>query len=311
MSCFDMLSLSLYANEDVEINGKTKLFGIIGNPIEHSLSPVFQSWFLKQSEIDAVYLPFSVQESELESALQGLWALNVQGFNVTVPYKESVIPYVELDECARAIGAVNTVMRSESGWKATNTDWIGFSAALEGVEADLPGASVLMFGAGGTAKAVIYALTQLGIGKLYICNRSRDRAEMLAAHTRENYPQIDCELVEWREQDVKDVSLKSSVLINTTSIGLKEGAVFPFALHGKGVAVDAVYRPDGKTAFCEAAKACGRESIDGLPMLIAQGRASFSRWHSSEGLSRLEALRWTEAEIGRSPACLPGWESEA
>lgn len=260
--------------------------------------------------MNAVYVPFSVQESDLESALQGLWALNVQGFNVTVPHKESVIPYVEPDDCARVIGAVNTVMRSESGWQATNTDWIGFSAALEGVEADLQGANVLMFGAGGTAKAVVYALSRLAIAKLYICNRSRDRAEMLAAHTRENYPQIDCELVDWREQDVEDVSLKSSVLINTTSIGLKEGAVFPFALHGQGVAVDAVYRPDGETAFCKAAKASGRVSIDGLPMLIAQGSASFSNWHGSEGLNRLEALRWTETEIGRSRTHLPGWERE-
>lgn len=306
-----MQSLSLYANEDVEINGKTKLFGIIGNPIEHSLSPVFQSWFLNQSGLNAVYVPFPVQEIDLESALQGLWALNVQGFNVTVPYKESVIPYLELDECARVIGAVNTVMRSETGWKATNTDWIGFSAALEGVEADLQGANVLMFGAGGTAKAVVYALSQLGIARLYICNRSRDRAETLAAHTRENYPQIDCELVEWREQYVEEVSLKSNVVINTTSIGLKEGASFPFALHGQGVAVDAVYRPDGNTAFCKAAKASGRVSIDGLPMLISQGGASFSMWHGSPELNRLEALRWTEAEIGRSPAHVPGWEREA
>jgi len=311
VSCFDMQSLSLYANEDVEINGRTKLYGIIGNPVEHSLSPVFQSWFLKQGGMDAVYVPFRVQEGDLESAVRGLWALNVQGFNVTVPHKEHVIPYVEPDDSARVIGAVNTVVRSESGWKATNTDWIGFSAVLTGVEAGLKGATVLMFGAGGTAKAVVYALARLGIARLYLCNRSRERAEMLAAHAEENYPHMECELVEWEGSDVEDASLKSRVVINTTSIGLKDGSEFPFALPGSGVAVDAVYRPDGDTAFCKAARAGGRPGIDGLPMLIAQGAASFSKWHDAEHPNRLEALRWTETVLGRSLASLPGWEREA
>jgi len=294
----------------VNISGKTKLFGIIGNPIEHSLSPVFQAHFLEQGGLDAVYVPFCVQESNIEAAIRGLWALNVQGFNVTVPYKESVLPYVEADESASVIGAVNTVMRGESGWQATNTDWIGFSAALEAVEADMKEASVLMFGAGGTAKAVVYALAELGVARLFVCNRSRDRAEILAAYVRGNYPHMSCELVAWESADVEAVSLKSSVVINTTSIGLKDGEIFPFALPGEGVAVDAVYRPDGNTPFCQAARKSGRESIDGLPMLIAQGAASFSQWHDSGRPNRLEALRWTEMRVGRSPMNLPGWEKQ-
>jgi shikimate dehydrogenase len=295
----------------VNISGKTKLFGIIGNPVEHSLSPVFQSWFLEQSGVDGVYVPFCVQESDVEAAIRGLWALNVQGFNVTVPHKESVLPYIELDESAKKIGAVNTVMRSESGWKATNTDWLGFSAALSGVEADIQGGSVLMFGAGGTAKAVVYALSKLGIAKLYICNRSRDRAEMLAAYVRENYSHIDCALVEWENSHVELVSLESRVVINTTSIGLKDGDDFPFSLPGEGAAVDVVYRPDGNTTFCKAGRASDRMSIDGLPMLIAQGIAAFSKWHASKSPDRLEALRWVESQVGREPVDLPGWERQA
>lgn len=290
----------------MKITGKTKIYGIIGNPIEHSLSPLFQTWFIDQERLDAAYIPFCVQEEDVEAAMRGLWALGVQGFNVTVPHKESVLPFVETDESARMIGAVNTVVRGEKSWKATNTDWIGFSVALEAVDAEAESASVLLFGAGGTAKAVIYALAKLNIATLYICNRSLARAETLAAYVRENYSHIRCELIEWGDSNVEAASLKSSVVINTTPVGLKDGDVFPFSLPGDGVAVDAVYRPDGDTAFCRESRKSGRKSIDGLPMLIAQGAAAFYFW---QGLlpDRLGALRWMEGELGRVAGELSEW----
>jgi len=298
----------LFTLRSVKTDGNTKLYGIVGNPVAHSLSPLFQSWFIEKSGVNAAYVPFRVDEKAIESAVLGLWALNVQGFNVTVPYKETVMPYVEADESAAVIGAVNTVMRGETGWKATNTDWIGFSRALEAVDADAGGATVLMFGAGGTAKAVVYALAQMGVSEICICNRSRERAETLAAYTREHYSHIGCELIEWESENVEAVSLKSKIVINTTSIGLKGEGNFPFRLSGEGVAVDAVYRPDGNTAFCMAGRESGRLSIDGLPMLIAQGAASFSKWVGMDIPPLLEALRWTEAQVGRAPVGLPGWE---
>jgi len=294
----------------VKITGKTKIYGIIGNPIEHSLSPLFQTWFLDQSGLDAAYVPFCVQEENVETAMHGLWALGVQGFNVTVPYKERVLPFVERDESVRLIGAVNTVTRTEQGWEGTNTDWIGFSAALEAVGANMEAATVLLFGAGGTAKAVVYALAKLNVATLYICNRSRERAETLAAHTRENYSHIRCELIEWGDSNVEAASLNSNVIINTTSIGLKNGQAFPFSLPGEGVAVDAVYRPDGQTTFCKKAKESGRKSIDGLTMLISQGAAAFSVWQKSVP-DRIGALRWMENELGRIPAKLSGWEAQS
>jgi len=294
----------------VKVTGKTKIYGIIGNPIEHSLSPVFQAWFLEQGGIDAAYVPFCVQDEDIEAAMHGLWALGVQGFNVTVPHKERVLPFVEDDESVRLIGAVNTVTRTEQGWKGTNTDWIGFSAALDAVGAEVDAATVLLFGAGGTAKAVVYALAKLNIASLYICNRSLERAETLAAYIRENYSQIRCELIEWGDSDVEAASLKSNIVINTTSIGLKDGESFPFSFAGEGVAVDAVYRPDGATAFCRRAKEGGRKSIDGLPMLIAQGAAAFSVWQAMLP-DRFGALRWMEKELSRVPSELSGWEETA
>ncbi len=292
----------------MEINGNTKIFGIIGNPIEHSLSPLFQSWFAAQCGLNAAYLPFRVQEEDVESAVQGLWALGVQGFNVTVPHKESVLPYVKADESARMIGAVNTVARGDEGWKATNTDWIGFTASLKATGIQTDGVSVVLFGAGGTAKAVLYALSKLNVATLYIANRNRGRAEMLAAHLRENYSHMRCEVVEWGDANVEAACLKSAVLINTTPIGLDGSDVFPFALPGEGVAIDAVYRPDGDTAFCKAASGAGRVAVDGLPMLIAQGAASFSLWHPSERPDSLGALRWMEERLGRLPLNMSGWE---
>ncbi|HKI60496.1 MAG TPA: shikimate dehydrogenase [Mariprofundaceae bacterium] len=294
----------------MKITGKTKIYGIIGNPIEHSLSPLFQTWFLEQSGLDAAYIPFSVQDEDVEAAMHGLWALGVRGFNVTVPHKERVLPFVEADESVRLIGAVNTVIRTEQGWKGTNTDWVGFSAALEAVGAKMESATVLLFGAGGTAKAVVYALAKHNIATLYICNRSSDRAETLAAYTRENYSHIRCELIEWSDSNVEAASLKSNIVINTTSIGLKDGEAFPFSFSGDGVAVDVVYRPDGDTAFCRKANEGGRKSIDGLPMLIAQGAAAFSNWQASMP-DRLGALRWMEEELGRVPCDLRGWEEVA
>jgi len=292
----------------VGISGKTKIYGIIGNPIEHSLSPLFQSRFIDQSGMDAIYVPFRVESENLEVAVKGLWALNVQGFNVTVPHKEAVMPFVQADDCARTIGAVNTVSRGESSWLATNTDWIGFVRALEAVGAETKGGAALMFGAGGTAKAVVYGLAKGGISHLYICNRSRERAETLAAHTREHYSHIDCEVLEWDEKKVEAVCLKSKIVINTTSIGLKDDEPFPFRLAGKGVAIDAVYRPDGNTSFCRAAGAAGRMSVDGLPMLIAQGAAAFAEWTGVDMPELLETFRWTESGLSRSPIELPGWE---
>jgi len=310
-SVFDMYSLKPYANEDVKVTGKTKIYGIIGDPIEHSLSPWFQARFIELAGLDAAYVPFRVDGEGVQKALDGLWALNVMGVNVTVPHKESVLPFVACDESASLIGAVNTLVRGEDAWIGTNTDWIGFSAALDALEVDLRGASVLLLGAGGTAKAVVHALSEKGVGQLSVANRSRDRAERLAAHIRENYSHIRCDLIAWGDKDVEAASLSSVAVINTTSIGLNDNDSFPFAVPGDGVAIDSVYRPDGRTAFTLRAEASGRTVIDGLAMLIAQGAASFSLWHESEHPDRLGVLRWMESQLGRSPLSMSGWEALA
>ncbi len=293
----------------MKIDGMTTTYGIIGWPVKHSLSPLFQARFLDQNSINAVYLPFAVPPELLSQAVEGLWALGVQGFNVTVPHKERIFQMVEADADACRIGAVNTVRRGEYGWQATNTDWRGFKAVIEGLGIDIEGEQILMFGAGGTSRAVLHALNELNPGRVNICNRNPDRQAALIAAAKESYPNLSCEPVLW-QQDAVAVGCRSSVLlINTTSIGLQQGQGFPFILSGQGVAIDAVYRPNGKTAFSEAAHQAGRLCVDGLPMLLAQGAVAFAWWHGCDSPDCNRTLLQMQAALGREITGLPGWEN--
>lgn len=286
----------------------TKLYGIIGWPVTHSLSPLFQNDYIKDAGINAAYLPFAVEPEQLVVALNGLQALGVEGFNVTVPHKEQVLHMVDADADARHIGAVNTLRRSDAGgWQATNTDWRGFRAVVEGLELDLKGKDVLLFGAGGTARAVLHALDTLQVGRLFICNRNSQRLATLMEHATNTYPELTCLPLSWEAAAVADTSASSALLINTTTVGLKEGELFPFPLCGDGAAIDAVYRPDGDTAFCQTAREAGRKAVDGLPMLIAQGAVAFAWWHGCMLPDCRTTLSRVEAHLGRTAAHLPGW----
>jgi len=276
--------------------------------VKHSLSPIFQSLFLAEQQINAVYLPFAVEPTSLSQAMDGLWALHVAGFNVTVPHKESVFQMVEADADAKKIGAVNTVRRSEHGWQASNTDWRGFKAVMEGLGVEIADQEVVLFGAGGTSRAVLHALTQLHPARIYICNRNQTRLETLLQSVRATYPDINCEAVPWQQDAVSAVCQTASLLINTTSIGLQQGQQFPFSLCGEASAIDAVYRPDGNTAFVDAARSAGLPSTDGLPMLIAQGAASFAWWHDCEAPACAPILAHMQQRLGRKPCQLAGWK---
>jgi shikimate dehydrogenase len=283
------------------------VFGIIGDPVAHSISPLFQNRFAGLHGIDAVYVPFHVHPDDVGRALDGLWVTGVQGFNVTVPHKEAVLELVETDEAARAIGAVNTVRRGQRGWQGTNTDWCGVMDVLQGLGMDLAGAEVLMFGAGGTARAMLHAMAESGVRRLRICNRGRERLDRLMAHAARHYAGLSVEAVAWDQKAVTQASKEAALLINTTTVGLGEsGGTFPFELAGDGLAMDAVYRPDGNTPFVQTAKRAGCRAVDGLPMLVAQGAAAFHFWHG-EMPERGETLRWLEGTLGRQEHAVPGW----
>ncbi|MBL4774566.1 MAG: shikimate dehydrogenase [Mariprofundus sp.] len=284
-----------------------KTYGIIGWPVKHSLSPIFQTRFLASYNIDAVYLPFAVAPELLAQHMQDLWEADVQGFNVTVPHKESILPLVEADADAQRIGAVNTVRRSAQGWQACNTDWRGFKGVVEGLGVDIAGKQALLFGAGGTSRAVLHALHALSVAKVMICNRNADRLANVMAFAQQSYPDLNCEAVPWQQDAVSAACQNAPLLINSTSIGLQAGQTFPFILSGQGMAMDAVYRPDGYTAFVNAAALAGRSAVDGLPMLVAQGAASFAWWHACDVPDIAQALHQMQQHLGREVTLLPGW----
>ena len=292
----------------MSMSGNTKVFGIIGNPVSHSLSPVFQNYFLEQAGIDAIYAPFCVRECDVVRALGGLWAAGVEGINVTVPHKEAVLGQVEADADAMCIGAVNTIKRHAVGWRGTNTDWRGFRDVLHGMKMEVSGTEVLMFGAGGSARAVLHALARERVRKVSICNRSEGRLHAFIRHAGDVYPELAVATVAWKQAAVSATCDRVALTVNTTSIGLGgKGDHSPFRLSGDGVVLDAVYAQNGHTAFVCAAEQAGCKAMDGLPMLLAQGVSSFCYWHRIEP-TRITALRWLEARLGREPADLPGWE---
>ncbi len=295
----------------MELSGTTTVYGVIGDPVSHSLSPVFQARFFEQYGLDAVYVPFHVVKENVDKVLDGLWAAGVAGLNITVPHKQAVLDRVDADADARCIGAVNTLRHESAGWQGVNTDWQGFRDVLHGMNAHVRGACVLLFGAGGTARAMLHALAREGAKTVRICNRSPERLHSLIDHAGRAYPDMSVEPVAWEQQAVSQACERAVLAVNATSIGLGEmPRTFPFSLCGKSSAVDAVYVPDGNTPFVMAARQAGCRALDGLPMLIAQGAASFHYWQQKKP-ARLPVLRWLEARLGRSAAGLPAWERMA
>jgi len=292
----------------VEITGKTNIYGIIGCPIKHSLSPVFQAYFAERHNLDAVYVPYHVEQAYLKNAIDGLAALGVQGVNVTVPYKEAVLPYVQADKDVQCIGAANTLTLVSGNWQASNTDWQGVASVFTGTGLVLKNEHILLFGAGGTARAVLHAAHKQGVSSVAICNRSPERVEQLVKHAKQHYPNMDCYAVAWQQSEVTAMCHKSSMVINTTSIGLDASDIFPFQISGHGWLMDAVYKPDGKTAFIQAAHLSERSMTDGLPMLVAQGAKSFTNWHPQQIPDILDALTWMETKLKRCASVFPGWE---
>lgn len=253
------------------INGRTALYGIIGNPVSHSLSPAMHNAAFADLGENRVYLPFPVLE--LEAGVQGLKALGVQGVSVTIPYKEAVIPLLdEIDSVARQIGAVNTIeIRDVSGKKhlcGSNTDWVGANRALA-EKVSLRGASVVLLGAGGSARAIGFGLQQQG-AQVVLCSRTESRGRALAAD-------LGCLWCPLADVD----TLQGDVLINATSVGMQpESEVSPVPstiLSRFQVVMDIVYAPLATRLLMEA-KAAGCQIINGLEMLLYQGVAQFELW---------------------------------
>jgi len=262
----------------MKLTGKTAVYGIIGHPVKHSLSPLMQTAAFEALGIDAVYVPFNLAPQNLKEGIEGLRVLGVRGFNVTVPHKEQVAELVDfLEGDAEFLGAVNTVKNEEGQLTGYNTDAEGFLRSLleEGVE--LEGKKALMFGAGGAARAVGYALLKGGVKFLHVVNRSFPKAKALGELLSRRGNVLVYPL---RDSVVETLLDEADIIVNTTSLGLhpQDPQLFDYSKIPEGkVVVDIIYNPP-LTPLLKAAKERGCKVINGLGMLIHQGAVAFEIW---------------------------------
>jgi shikimate dehydrogenase len=251
----------------MEINGATELYGIMGNPVAHSLSPAMHNGAFAALGLNKAYLPFVVQD--VAQAMTGLRALGIKGASVTIPHKQAVIPYLDtIDPVAEKIGAVNTLVIDHHAIHGANTDWLGANRALS-EKISLQGASVLLLGAGGSARAIGFGLLEAG-ASLTIASRTQEKGLPLA----------------------EAASAKGEVLVNATSMGMgDQQELLPIAeeaLANFRVVMDIVYAPLA-TRLLQAAEQAGCQTIDGLAMLLYQGAAQFELWTGEQ--APLEVMR--------------------
>lgn len=258
----------------IDITSKTKLYGVIGDPIAHSLSPVFHNHFLKQKHIDGIYIPLKISSNNLGNKLN-LLKSNFAGFNVTIPHKESIMQYLdEIDPLAIEYGAVNTVKIVDNRLIGYNTDGVGFIKSLEYMNINLKRKNILLLGAGGAAKVIALETVKLG-GNLTIANRNIERGLRLKNQLEKLY---DVSI-----NAVKPNKLNASfdVIINSTPIGMYpniyEYPVSLSILEKAELVYDLIYNPY-KTKLLQLGSQFGAKVINGLSMLIYQGLKSLEIW---------------------------------
>jgi shikimate dehydrogenase len=265
----------------VNISGSTKIVGIFGDPISHTLSPKMHNAAFQALKLDYVYLPFHVIPKNLAKAIKSLPDLGIKGVNVTIPHKEKILDYLdELDRDAQAIGAVNTVVVQGEILKGYNTDGKGFIRSLLDENVHVQGKKALLVGAGGSARAVGMQLALEGISTLFITNRTSEKAERLAQDIRGRTSLSRVQTIVHRETELKHYLDQVDIIINSTSVGMSSQEDVPMDLTGLSpnqVVCDLIYKPP-KTKFLLMAESLGAKAINGLGMLVHQGALAFQLW---------------------------------
>lgn len=262
--------------------GKTRVCGVMAYPVEHSMSPQMHNYFARMSGIDLTYVPFKVEPERLGEAVRGAYGLNILGINVTVPHKQAVMEHVkEIDAGAAAIGAVNTLVRMDGGYKGYNTDAEGLLRAMKREQMEIAGRVCILVGAGGAAKAAAYLLAREGAEKVYILNRSTGKAQALAESINRTFQKPLMQALPldgWR-----DIPENGCLAVQTTSVGMHPhvdaSPIEDKAFFQKlDAAVDVIYTP-AQTRFMELAAAAGAKTMNGLNMLVYQGIIAFELWN--------------------------------
>jgi shikimate dehydrogenase len=263
-----------------EVKGTTKVIGIIGDPVEHSISPPMHNAAFASLGLDYVYVPYRVKKTDLAGALNAVRALNIRGLNVTIPHKVDVIPLLdEIDPLAREIGAVNVVVNNEGRLKGYNTDAEGFLSSLleRGIEPE--GQNIIILGAGGAARAIAFILAVRG-ANLTMINRTRTNAAKCAADITEATGQ-NIEVLTLDNKNLADAMEKGHILINATNVGMtpksNDSLLNSHLIRPHFVVVETIYNPL-KTKLLEEAEKAGASTMNGLEMLVWQGVLAFEKW---------------------------------
>lgn len=266
----------------MQIDGYTRTCGLIGNPVEHTMSPVIHNTLADMLGHNLVYLPFHVEEEQLSHVLNGAFALNILGLNVTVPFKSRIMEGLsQVDELASRIGAVNTLVRQEGGFKGYNTDMPGLYRAMSSEGIRLEGEDVILLGAGGAARAVAFLCAAKGVSTVYLLNRSLDKAKELAGEVNSKTGR-EC-IFPMALVDHRKLPDRKFLAIQATSVGLyprTEQAViededFYDRIH---TGYDLIYKPSN-TRFMQLVKAHGGKAFHGLKMLLYQGIIAYELWN--------------------------------
>lgn len=269
----------------MDIDGKTRLIGLIGNPVEHTLSPVIHNGISERMNIPSVYVPFKVEKDGLKEAVKGAYELNILGMNVTVPHKNRVIEHlVDIDEAAEQIGAVNTLVRTQElhGYKGYNTDMLGLRRQMKEDGIELRKQTVVILGAGGAAKAVVYMCLLEGVERIYLLNRTMEKAESIARDMNQAF--FKDTVIPMALSDYGKIIGEALIVFQATSIGLApnvdrvvlEDAAFYRKIK---VGVDLIYNP-ANTKFMKLVTEHGGKAYNALKMLLYQGVIAYELWHN-------------------------------
>ncbi len=259
------------------ITGKTKLLGLIGDPVSHSLSPILHNHWFEKYDIDAVYVPLPIKAEDVESSLPALVNAGFIGFNVTVPHKQACarMPFINTDDFATRLKAVNTIKVEKSGdLTGYNTDGYGFLLGLdEKREASFTDGIIVLIGAGGASFPIALIMQSFNPREIRLLNRTCAKAEIL-----DKTLNLNAKIFDWRD---KEAALNGATLIvNTTTLGMDGHSPLVLPLHvasPKAIVYDIIYNPS-KTALLEQAEEYGLQTINGLRMLIYQAQEAFEHW---------------------------------
>lgn len=259
-----------------------RCFGVIGDPIDHSLSPTIHNAAFRRQRLHCVYMPLHVRPRDLKRTLTAMRLTDIEGCNVTTPHKQAIIPFLDrLDPSARLAGAVNTIYRRGGKWIGANTDGVGFLMACRWHGVSLVGKTVTILGAGGVASAIAAVLLSTRVHHIILLNRSVVRAKKLRAHLKNS--KIAVTVAPLTAQSYRRFFPATDILIHATSSGMNETPTLAVPLHllkRQAVVCDCQYRPGRRTALIAHAVRLRHRIVEGLELLLCQAAESFRIWTS-------------------------------